>query len=501
MPHQQAFHALLAASTSLHPWHVSYICEDYLLLRSSFFNPTQGTLKAVGAENICTQEFLCQIPPFPGYIMSRLENLPHIVRYEILRYLLLADRVRQPPNHLLVEHYVFQVNILRVSRSMREDSTAILYGENTFVQVNNHFTDAEKSMRNHEVPFFLAKRPFKHHAAQVTVAFDPMNKRMPSSVKMKKSLTSRAFDVAILNRVKTAMTQKVSWLRGGAWEIHDIAVSIKRKGDWAFRLKNADMALAKYEDSRTFLDTALKLNSMMQHTDVKFLMAVNEFGCIVWTDTALLMLADIIFEEAGKRCFYAVPNMVPHIQAAEQSQNKLKGNLSPTTLARFTTCLGKTTRDGYETAKVWVDLDKKARKTCLDAMLSSLPAEPLSIPDLETYMTPEVGSEHWIMRELGFEGPIPFEDKIKGSWNIVLTDKPHPNHHKMGSRTAQIGMVKPEVLRKHLKKYRYGMNLPQAQGRLMCWVGLHVDEIGEETCLDDPEYIHARLGEGYGWHG
>jgi hypothetical protein len=54
------------------------------------------------------------------------------------------------------------------------------------------------------------------------------------------------FDAALVQRVRQAMTQNVAWLRAGAAEINDIALSIKRMGDWAFNMGNADMALAKW---------------------------------------------------------------------------------------------------------------------------------------------------------------------------------------------------------------------------------------------------------------
>jgi len=66
--------------------------------------------------------------------MSRLEQLPQGIRRDIFRYLLRSDRVRQEPDHLLVEHYIFEVNILRASRGIKSDAMAVLYGENTFVK-------------------------------------------------------------------------------------------------------------------------------------------------------------------------------------------------------------------------------------------------------------------------------------------------------------------------------------------------------------------------------
>jgi hypothetical protein len=255
-----------------------------------------------------------------------------------LRYLLLSQRVRQPPNHFLVEHYVFEVNILRVNRSMNLDGASVLYGGNMFVKFTSDFKDSLGSMRNHEVPFFHLKTAFDQYIADISTAFSSLNKRMPASMKLKKPLTFllviadvdkyarllRLLDFAnfmayefrfslhqppfaisrlstlahsellvaferlrgvatcqtvslvgpfhpkTVKRVKQAMTQNVAWLRVGAWEIYEIAFSIKRMGDWAFLLKNADMALAKYHDTHSFMDTARALNSMMEGADLEF---------------------------------------------------------------------------------------------------------------------------------------------------------------------------------------------------------------------------------------
>ncbi|KAF1847092.1 uncharacterized protein K460DRAFT_413897 [Cucurbitaria berberidis CBS 394.84] len=516
--------------------------------------------------------------------MSRFEQLPSAVRRRILGYLLISEHVRQSPNHLLVEHYVFEVNILRANRAINKEAKAILYEENKFVKVNNYFVDAHNSMSNHEVPFFKLKGGFEHHVTEITIKFDPMNKRMPSSMKLKKPATflllladipkytrllrlldlanfmgyqfdfklhqppssvtllssvdqerllgpfeqvrgaamvqnvtfSGTFDPAIVKRIMQAMTRKVAWLRAGAWEVHDIALSIKRMGDWALRLNNADMALAKYEDTRTFMITTMKLNSMMSGLDIEFDKALCRIECTTWVDTALLMLSDAMLKEAGKRVYDAVPNMIIHIEAAERMAAKGKSTVPAPVISRFYYLLGiaelglshpvkaakafakayklvsdSPTKEGYEVAKEWKDLGKNARTARLNAVLTSMPKEPLAIPDMKAYITPEVASEHWVMRELGYQGAFPYEDKIKGALCLILTNKPHPNHHNQGPRTAQVGDVKPEVLRKVVEKYRKNINLPLAHGRLIGWVGLNVDDIGEETILDQPGYVDA----------
>jgi hypothetical protein len=521
--------------------------------------------------------------------MSRLEQLPQGVRREIFRYLLLSHRVRQPPNHLLVEHYVFEVNLLRVNRAIKRDSAAVLYGENAFVKIRSDFTDASVSMHNHEVPFFLLKDKFEHHVAEITTRISAYNKRLSSSMKLSKPLTfllvladvpkytrllrlldlanfmayefefkahhpplaksplsivgqeqllipfeclrgsamvqkvsfTGTFDTAITERVKEAMTQKIAWLRAGVWETYNMALSIKRKGDWAFRLKNADIALAKYQDMQSFLDTALDLNSMMKGIDAECEKSICAITVITLVDTALLMLSDFMLKEVGKEAYAVVTKLAPQIAAVDKATEKDSPVVPYTVTARFFYLLGvaelglnhpikagkafaqsykmvsdKTTQDGHRYAKAWADLGKKAKESRLNTMLTTLPTEPLAIPDMETYMTPEVESEKWVMRELGLKGPIPYEDKIKGAWCIILTDKPHPNHHNQGPRTARVGEVKPEVLRKHVNHFRKSINLPAAKGRLICWVGLNANQIGEETVLDNPGFVESMRNMG-----
>jgi hypothetical protein len=117
---------------------------------------------------------------------------------------------------------------------------------------------------------------------------------------------------------------------------------------------------------------------------------------------------------------------------------------------------------------------------------------------MKSYTTPEVASEHWVMRELGLEGPIPYADRIKPAMSIILVDTPHPNHHNQGPRTARVGQVKPDLLRKLVEKYRKVMNEPPANGRFISWVGLSENQIGEETILDEPDYVQSMRGMGLG---
>ena len=341
--------------------------------------------------------------------MSHFERLPPTVRQKIFGYLLVSDLVRQPPNHLLVEHYDFQVNVLRLNRALNTEATALFRRANLFVKVHNYFGDAEKAMYNHEIPFFKLKGNFDHHVTEVTIKYDPMNQRMAAMISKKRTTSlllladipkltrllrlldlanfmgyqfdfkfhhppsalaplspkqqlklkllspfkqvrgaalvqkvsfSGAFDPTVIVKVKKAMTQKIAWLRAGAWEIHAIALSIKQMGDWAFRLNNADMVLAKYNDARTFMDTAMDLNKMMANLDNKFTLALVGLETTIWVDTALAMLADSMLTESGERQFSRIPPMLAHIKAAEKMAAQNRPVVPTSVLARFYHLLG-----------------------------------------------------------------------------------------------------------------------------------------------------------------
>jgi hypothetical protein len=141
-------------------------------------------------------------------------------------------------------------------------------------------------------------------------------------------------------RVKQAMTQQVAWVRGCAWEIRDMALSIKRMGDRAFALNNADMALAKYEDVRNFLEAAMKLNTMMQGIDDKFATAIDGLECTTLVDIALLLLSDITMKEVGKRCYNGISKFSDVIEKAETLTADHKPIVSVNVIARFYQLLG-----------------------------------------------------------------------------------------------------------------------------------------------------------------
>lgn len=146
---------------------------------------------------------------------------------------------------------------------------------------------------------------------------------------------------------------------------------------------------------------------------------------------------------------------------------------------------------GYEFGKDWKNLSEETRKIRPNAQFAALPKRTMDIPDMNKYSSPEVASEHWIMRRLGYKGDIPYADMIKSSVEIGMTAKPHPDHRRQGLRMAQIGEVNEAILEKRVEELRGQMDGPLARGRLICWVGLNANQIGESSILDNP--LHAQL--------
>ncbi|OAL53532.1 hypothetical protein IQ07DRAFT_640588 [Pyrenochaeta sp. DS3sAY3a] len=518
--------------------------------------------------------------------MSQLEMAPQPVIREILRNLLLAPRVVQPPNHLFIEHYDFEVDVRLVSTTIKRHADAVLYGENQFVKLICNFKDIKRAMYNHEVPFFnlpdtrgARRGAFAYPTAEVTVSISTFNQRM-KSFRLKKPLQflilledmpkftrilrildlanfmgyefqfnlprphlpavmlsvdkqaellapfeqlrggamvqrvafTGAFDQELVKNVREVMTQKVAWLRAGIWEVYNIALSIKRVGDRAFRHRNADMAIAKYQDMKTFIESALTANYMMRDVDIEAEKALTTLIKTTYVDIALLTLTNFTAKEVGRPIAYqTVVNLKGHIDLVELEKNEPeKGTIIPAkVLARFYFLLGlaelgldhpvkagkalarsyrlhatSITRDAYDVADQWHELDRNTQKSRFRAALATRPKTLLPLPDMKVYETPEVASEQWVMRELGYKGKFQYEDLIKGCVKICLTEEPHRHHHYDGPRVIRIGEVLPDVLRHHVNRYRSQMGLPVAQGKLVGCVGLSIDAIGEDTPLN-----------------
>ena len=70
---------------------------------------------------------------------------------EIYKHLLLAEKVRQPPNAHLVRHYHFEPSILCVNRKFHHEAWPILYRENKFITVSCNWDLIYGIMSGHEV--------------------------------------------------------------------------------------------------------------------------------------------------------------------------------------------------------------------------------------------------------------------------------------------------------------------------------------------------------------
>jgi hypothetical protein len=433
---------------------------------------------------------------------------------------------------------------------------------------NTYYSGAEKTMKNHEIPFFFAKRIFEYHVTDITIKVDALNVRVAASMQPKISPTflllvadipkyrrllrlldcvnfmtydfhfkshrastptfplsvseqtqlllpfervlgsavvqnvvfSGAFDPTLVARVRQAMMQEFAWLRAAAWEIYEFALSLNSMGDWAWRLKDADMTMAKYVDQAEFFSAAIKTNSMPANFDEEFKNGSATLAITRDVDVALLMVSGWALDQDDDNLagYKHLPTyLTARIAAADKQAQKGSRVVSDDVFARFYHCFGvaelglnhpikaskafiiaykkhpsKTTREGHEAAKGWAAMNTTSKKTRLSAITACLPTTPLACTEWNAYVTPEVASEQWALREFGYQGPFMYADRIKGCIAVVLTNKPHPNHHGPGPRTATIGEVKPDVLPKYVQHVRQQLILLQSHGRLMGWVGL-----------------------------
>ncbi|KAH7122647.1 hypothetical protein B0J11DRAFT_608133 [Dendryphion nanum] len=514
--------------------------------------------------------------------MSSITALPLIIRVKIWRYLLVSNSVREPPNQYLVKHYAFQVNILCLSHQIGNEAKHVLFAENVWVKVHWDLKQASTLMTNHEVPFFklpYKDTGFIHHALDLKIThvvehqsckkftflllgddiplfaralriFDVANfvgykfeftfphgpsidglsgsdieKKLLSPFELvrgtafcQKVAISGAIDAAFARQIQDAMTQNVCWLRGGAFELYELALSLKHRGDEAFRGGIAQAAVAKYIDTHDFRSIAWKRNTMRHDTDAKIIAAFLKLEFTSGVDLALTMITDAVLkaplmgEMIGEEKFkFALkpPHDTDEIEEIEKEtgievvpksvhiryqylrgiaelglKHPVKAAKAFVNAYKLSNGQDRGSKDGWQLAKDWSDLSPTERESRFCALVQSSPTFPIETPALEPFMAPEVDSEIWVMRKLGLKGPIPYEDKITPCGCIVMTDKPHPNFHGSGPRTARIGMVKPEVLQKHVERFR--KQFDKFGGERIIHVALDAREIGEESILDTP---------------
>ncbi|KAI4906528.1 hypothetical protein J4E90_010421 [Alternaria incomplexa] len=525
--------------------------------------------------------------------MSRLEALPQHLLRDILRYLLLSDRVRGPPNRYLIEDYDFQVAILRTNKAINQEAANIFYQDNKWIKFRNGYGDPmETALINHETPYFKLKTmKFENHVAEVDVKPNvislpvyggktttgllllqdipkfarvlrivdfanffgynikfalhtppggvgnlskedqerlllPMEQVKGVAFRQQVTFTS-TFDATLVQRVKQTMTQGVAWLRAGAAEVYDLALSMKRMGDMASNIENRDMAFAKWNDTVMFIDSTMKQNDMMDtRLESVFRCRIYALQCMVDIERQLLDFTDLSTPKKGPK-FDHISTVVQMAENAEGFNAKLGYEAVPTSaIARFYRFLGiaelgldhpvkaakafvksykimslSKTKQGYETAAEWKKLTATQRKAKLDSLYHDLPSNPHTLSGFKAWQGPQVASEHWVMRKLGFQGEFPYADKISGVMGVWLTNEPHPNSSRPGPRTVQLGAVKPEVLQKVVDKHRKEAALPMTQGTAMIWVSLGPNMIGQESVLDDPQAARSMENMSLNGHG
>lgn len=74
-------------------------------------------------------------------------------------------------------------------------------------------------------------------------------------------------DGVLKNKLTSAMTQNVGWLRAKAWDIYHCTEHIKSEGDEAFLKGEFNVAMHKYRQVFSFWDCSVKNHSMVKHID------------------------------------------------------------------------------------------------------------------------------------------------------------------------------------------------------------------------------------------
>ncbi|KAF2872325.1 hypothetical protein BDV95DRAFT_380659 [Massariosphaeria phaeospora] len=336
-------------------------------------------------------------------------------------------------------------------------------------------------------------------------------------------------DAALSAHVKQAMTQHVAWLRGGVCEIYELALSMKRKGDVAFRMGNTTEALTKYESLQTFVSATTTKNTKMK-SDPDQLRAFQLLGYMTMTDIITVFMTDLTTMEMDKRAYGLVTDYLGRIEVIEKT-NDLYSKDEPGFLhSALMSCTrnifgvaelglnhpikaGKAFatafklfshpayRTGWETAKAWSGLTQRDRQTHLTSLHALLPSQPLEVPELKPYSMPAVAPEHWVMRRLGFQGPIPYREKVLPGLDPTLVLTAEPNSDLFAP--AVIGHIRPEVLTAHAEDLDQTVVFPDGRRfekrRLIIWVGLEETQLGAERLPDgdaQKDAMLARIAEG-----
>ncbi|MCJ1327046.1 hypothetical protein MMC10_003712 [Thelotrema lepadinum] len=539
------------------------------------------------------QDIKVDDPAHDHQSMSGLEKLPGKARKEILRYLLHADRVRQPMMSLGIRKYHFETAILRVNHRLATEAQAVLYGENTIIRVQFYkqmlFPD---SMLNHEVSFLHKgdMTKFEKYVVSIVIKPDELSPLAMPHVKKNVEVSDNTFivlkqdlpkftrylrimdiansvffnfkfvvrstvfgealslseqksilepfkmitgtklvqtvsitgnvDKVLAASVTQAMTQKAQWARAGAWELFDIAASMKAVGDELWNAGFTDIARSKWDDAGEWIVTSLKGNELLTNFDSRADDAGFRIHLTCNLDIALYELSPRGSVAHGESPDYkevleaCVPSQFQEMaKRVGQDKNVFERPLihyerrafyfrgiaelglgHPAKAAKNFAAAFKLNsqnvkyRAGYNIARDWKDSNETERRDRLQSILDDLP-EPFPQEDWKPYSTFEVKSEQYCLRKLGFKGDFPLQDKIKGAYGTVMAfEGGRP-------RVCTLGAVKYSKMEEYLKVLRAqpkkgleearraGQAMPgvneNTMRKLMFWVQLSPGQLGE----------------------
>ena len=257
----------------------------------------------------------------PDTTISRLEALPQELRQEILRYILrteyarLSNPERTTANRCIsrLKSYDWNINVLRVCRTLYADGFEILNKENKWIKliISMHARGLLQSLLNYDVHFIkqagaaildnnLAnilisseRTPRQHrHSEVILLPLEEMEKfcwflramdmcylglkfkfefpnKLPQALQrrilepfahiegeadIQKVAFTGQVHKAIEARVSKAMTQPVGWLRMKVWDIYDTAINLKAIADQAWLAGDYAIACHKYGQTNSFWD-------------------------------------------------------------------------------------------------------------------------------------------------------------------------------------------------------------------------------------------------------
>jgi hypothetical protein len=234
------------------------------------------------------------------------------------------------------------------------------------------------------------------------------------------------------------------------------------------------------------VEAALRQNKkLVSDLGPDHILRLYKLDVISCVDRALVILREMGKQYFGQRRYDLIVLCAPAVDVAAMNAKKPgKNSAPPTALAHFYYLLGlaelgldhpikagkafanaykimssEHIKRGHEAAKAWKGLKSHKRLTRRDVFFADLPKSPIVLSRMNSIGSPAVASEHWVMRELGFEGTIPYAYIIKSNHAVIMTNKPHPSKSTPGPRTASVRAVKPQALAKHVVQYRNQLTL------------------------------------------